>query len=192
MDKRNERSIRLIRDSILELLDEKPYAKITVADIAERANIARQTFYNYYQTKDELMLSFMDDVFEDFFDAIEGKLDSVEESYDMVNRELYSHWYKNSDILLKVINANIDNLVFERFRRYITRILGNMLRRNDLRVTNPDIIGYTVDYIAGASFHVILRWMKEGTPYDPEFMGRFQSLLMQNNTLGMLELKELM
>lgn len=136
------------------------------------------------------MLSFMDDVFENYFDAIESSLGNIAQSYDVTNYQLYKHWHDNSEILMKVINANIDGLVFERFRRYITRVLGNMLRQQEVRVKDPALVAYTVDYIAGASFHLILRWMKEGTPYDPEFMGKFQSMLMQNNTMGMLALTE--
>ncbi len=42
------RSKTMIRQAFLELLQEKPYEKITVTDIAQRANLNRSTFYAHY------------------------------------------------------------------------------------------------------------------------------------------------
>ncbi|MDO4679892.1 MAG: TetR/AcrR family transcriptional regulator [Aerococcus sp.] len=43
-----KRSRNLIRQAYMELLQEKPLAKITVTDIAKRADINRGTFYAHY------------------------------------------------------------------------------------------------------------------------------------------------
>ncbi len=48
IDKRVIRTKRAIRNAFTELLAEKDINFITVKDIAERANINRKTFYNYY------------------------------------------------------------------------------------------------------------------------------------------------
>ena len=42
------RSRRLIRRAFLELLDERPFEKITVLELAERADVNRSTFYAHY------------------------------------------------------------------------------------------------------------------------------------------------
>ncbi|MBP3584903.1 MAG: TetR/AcrR family transcriptional regulator [Peptococcaceae bacterium] len=42
------RSKTMIRQAFLELLQEKPYEKITVTDIAQRADLNRSTFYAHY------------------------------------------------------------------------------------------------------------------------------------------------
>ena len=42
------RSRRLIHQAFLELLREKPFEKITVTDIVNRADINRSTFYAHY------------------------------------------------------------------------------------------------------------------------------------------------
>ena len=48
-DRRVVRTKRSIRSAFAELLSEKDYNDITVTDIAERADINRKTFYNYYR-----------------------------------------------------------------------------------------------------------------------------------------------
>ncbi len=48
VDKRVIRTKRAIRNAFTELLAEKDVNYITIKDIADRANINRKTFYNYY------------------------------------------------------------------------------------------------------------------------------------------------
>lgn len=46
---------RLIFDTMVALLEEKPFSKITVQDILDRAEIQRATFYRYYKDKYEVV-----------------------------------------------------------------------------------------------------------------------------------------
>lgn len=54
-DRRVKRTKTQLRVALLELLEEKPLAEITVSDIAERADIARKTFYAHYYDVQELL-----------------------------------------------------------------------------------------------------------------------------------------
>ena len=55
-DRRVQRTRKLLRRALMELIDEKGYDAITIQDITERANLGRTTFYLHYQSKDELFL----------------------------------------------------------------------------------------------------------------------------------------
>lgn len=56
------RSRRLINQAFLELLQEKPFEKITVTDIVKRADINRSTFYAHYPDVRGLVEVLMDNV----------------------------------------------------------------------------------------------------------------------------------
>jgi AcrR family transcriptional regulator len=47
-----------IFESLMLLMDKKPYSKITVSDITEKAGIARQTFYRNYANKDAVLFEY--------------------------------------------------------------------------------------------------------------------------------------
>jgi AcrR family transcriptional regulator len=49
-----------IFESLMILLNEKPYNKITVSDITEKAGVARQTFYHHYKNKDDVIIQFLE------------------------------------------------------------------------------------------------------------------------------------
>ena len=55
MDLRIKKTKRAIRSAFAELIKEKPMEKITVKEIAERAEINKTTFYAHYETVYDLV-----------------------------------------------------------------------------------------------------------------------------------------
>lgn len=56
-DRRIDKTQKALRDAMSALVEEKPYAEITVRDLVERANVARSSFYAHFRDKDDLLLS---------------------------------------------------------------------------------------------------------------------------------------
>lgn len=54
-DLRVQRTINSIYEAFEQLICEKPYTKITVTELARRAQINKKTFYRYYETLDDLL-----------------------------------------------------------------------------------------------------------------------------------------
>ena len=53
-DRRQGRTRSLIRQAFLELLFEHDFPAVTMAAVAERANVGRSTLYEHFRTKDDL------------------------------------------------------------------------------------------------------------------------------------------
>ena len=62
MNKNAQRSVRLLEQAYLSLLAEKPYTKITVTDVANKAGLNRGTFYAHFKGMPELTERVMDDL----------------------------------------------------------------------------------------------------------------------------------
>lgn len=56
-DRRVARSKVQLQRALASLMIEKPFDKITVNEIVERANVGRSTFYAHYNSKEDLFLS---------------------------------------------------------------------------------------------------------------------------------------
>ena len=54
-DRRQEKTRHAISRAFLALLFERPYNAITIAAVAERANVGRSTFYEHFRTKSDLL-----------------------------------------------------------------------------------------------------------------------------------------
>ncbi len=59
-DRRVQRTRKLLRDALMELMLEKGYDAVTVQDIIDRANVGRSTFYAHFIDKQQLLLSGME------------------------------------------------------------------------------------------------------------------------------------
>lgn len=76
-DRRVRRTHRLLKASLLELMKEKPFSSITVADIAEKADVNRATFYLHFSNPAHLLQSIGDDLLEklqELFDEHQDEL----------------------------------------------------------------------------------------------------------------------
>lgn len=54
-DRRVEKTKHALFEALVELMIDKGYEAITVADIADRANVGRSTFYAHYADKEDLL-----------------------------------------------------------------------------------------------------------------------------------------
>lgn len=55
-DRRVRRTRDLLHRALIELMMERGYEKVTVADVIDRADVGRSTFYSHYRDKDDLLL----------------------------------------------------------------------------------------------------------------------------------------
>ena len=53
---------KIIKESLLELLDQKPLDKITVTDICKTADLNRSTFYAHYEDTAQILREIEGDV----------------------------------------------------------------------------------------------------------------------------------
>src|SRR4051794_9303038 len=56
LDRRQRKSRRALHAALLELVATRPYATITVDEIAATADLARATFYAHYRDKNALLI----------------------------------------------------------------------------------------------------------------------------------------
>jgi AcrR family transcriptional regulator len=63
-DRRTERTRRHLFDAFRDLLFERGYARTTVRDIIERADVGRSTFYEHFESKDALLEQSITPLFE--------------------------------------------------------------------------------------------------------------------------------
>ncbi|MCR4830718.1 MAG: TetR/AcrR family transcriptional regulator [Pseudobutyrivibrio sp.] len=79
-DRRFKKNKKIIHRAFIDLVIEKGYDKLTISEIAERADINRMTFYSHYDTIEDIFHEFVDDMEAEIVDAI-----SKEEVFDIDN-----------------------------------------------------------------------------------------------------------
>lgn len=73
MDLRVEKTYRSLTNEFMNLLSEKSFENITVAELCERAMIRRTTFYKHFADKNEFLIFFIKEMRDDFAESIENE-----------------------------------------------------------------------------------------------------------------------
>lgn len=73
---------REIMEMALQLLDEQPYAQITLGELAQRGELARNTLYTYFATKEALYLEILSELMVKWLSALDEHLDDLRQELD--------------------------------------------------------------------------------------------------------------
>ena len=184
-DPRVLRSRKWMQTALLELLEEKSYSQIQVVEITDRAGIARPTFYLHYKSKDELLLSYLDEIFERFYIEIEPHLYG-DEIARPVGTCIFEQMAANLNLIQVILEAGADTLLMRRFQRYILRVFSRFLEIQQRTDINPQVLHLTATYLAGASLALIMYWIEAELTLLPETMGRAYYELIQPGLTNVL------
>ncbi|MFY9178557.1 MAG: TetR/AcrR family transcriptional regulator [Venatoribacter sp.] len=185
-DKRVERSRQLLIEALLQLMHEHPYSKISVAQICQHSGVARPTFYLHYSTKDDLLRAYFEILFTQFYEQVDDYLTKTPDADPIIGEILFKVWVDNAALARLLTGDDIEALMLNEFKRYVERIILRYVSAHKLPVQNSTLLPYVVDFLAGASFMVIMRWIKDDFPISAEKMGALYANLVQPGLLQVL------
>ena len=156
------RSIETMRDALLSLMKSNLYDKISVTDICHQAGLSRQTFYNCFDSKDDILRFYVRKCLNDIAQADElagQNTDALEQ-----NRELLALIVENR--LVYLLFAEISMLVEAR-----------VSPSSPGRRTKDD--AYHAVYLSGALTSVLAYWLR-----DPRRVSTLQILWIVRDILS--------
>ncbi|MBH2031792.1 MAG: TetR/AcrR family transcriptional regulator [Pseudomonas sp.] len=187
LDRRSLRSRSAILGAMLALLGEQPFARLTVAQICLRADVARPTFYLHFSGKEEALLSFMDEVFEQFFAEIEPQLPQAELNTTAICLQLFEQWHRHRQLLRALLDAGLESTMQQRFRHYGARLVGRYLSQRQLRVQEPALMPYLIDSIAATALAFLMRWLREDLTQSVVELAACYESICRHGMLAMLD-----
>ena len=155
---------RAIMDAFFELLVEKPLDKVTVADIAQRCGINRNTFYYHYHDVYDLLESLIDSELRKVMEASGGADDLTWDSFIEAGTHFLSehrafvfHIYESSHH--EILERYVDEVAALTVSRYIDR------QEEGLAVDpsdRADIVTFGTIVLEG----LLNRWISDGMKDD--------------------------
>lgn len=167
-DRQKQRMRIAIEQAFIDLCRERSYEAVTVAEITERANVGRTTFYRYYQTKADVLLSIHADRFRRMqFAPIsrEEWLAPAPPAQLITFFEMSQHQGRFMPYLYE-LGKDVDRVM-----RHLDDTLTAYFHDNLTSVLVPDACGIPLAVLAHAlagSFMWVLRWWVQDRPaYTP-------------------------
>jgi len=176
IDRRVQRTRQLLRDALMALIVEKGYDAISVQDITDHANVARPTFYLHYKDKEELLLSSVQEIYDDL--AQNHPVVSYEDvsKEDLINQFIDDSDFKHVAEHIHFYEAMLSSKGTPRFIPSILEYLTNLMQNDVLQPLLKDDkntrlpVGFMASFLAGAEIGVVNWWLKEKPDYSPQEM----------------------
>lgn len=168
-DPRAARTRDRLGDALLELLVAKHFDDITVQEVLDRARISRSTFYEHYRDKNDLLLSDVDQFFEEMSSLLARNNDRSERVAPIA--ELFTHVAAARDLYAVLVESGRGHDVRElgeaHFARSIAERLARMRRRSPLPVEARAALSHA---LAGSLFSLLTWWVRQGMTTSPTQM----------------------
>ena len=168
-DRRVARTEAAVIGAFERLLDERGYARMTVQEILDTADVGRATFYAHFQGKEGVLAAFVASV----IDHVAAPADA-EPGHDFTGRggaaaqvehalrHVHEHGHAVRALLLGGCSSEfvgaLREAAFDRIRR----------------VTRDD---YEARFLTGALVETIVRWVETGFAEDPQALARSYAAL---------------
>ncbi len=168
-DRRTRRTCDRLGMALLELLQDRPIAQITVQQVLDRALVGRSTFYLHFSGKEDLLLSQL----EMFLEAMSLWLSRNGEKSRRVApvAEMFEHIGSQRKIYRALKDSDRLNAFFDLAQDYFTRGIEQRLRESGKlgKVTRGEL--RTRATAAAGSLLALLRWwMDRGAKESPKVM----------------------
>lgn len=156
----NQESNRLTREaleiSLMQLLEKKELAKITISELVHRAGVSRAAFYRNYTSKEQML----EEIFGKTVQKIMDKLGQFN-----LRTELYQVWiilFKEAKKEARLISLAVDyNL-----EKYLTQAVFNFLEKR--QQSKIEASSYIHSFWSSALVSVLSKWIKDGMQVPAE------------------------
>lgn len=175
-DRRTQRTRQTLSHALIDLIQEKRYAAITVQDICDRANVGRSTFYAHYRDKDDLLAS----NFQEVMDSLGSQIQLREGQLVFPVTPLFQHVQEHHHLYKALAwGGGFDVLLRAGQRQWHAQIEAQLATLLDDGRSPALPLEVVTAYLAGALQNMLLWWLERKMPYSPERMGEmFQQLVM--------------
>ena len=180
IDARVRYTQKVLKESFLKLLEEKPVNKITVKEVCELAELNRATFYAHYTDCFALLESIEDEMLEGFEESAEVNVTLVN---DEMIREM-NRQYRDIDASTDVLSFPLgENGVYDENPETGAKMLGDIVISVEHALSQADLYGHGIEReVAFLTVHSMLHLLG----YDHE-QGGLQKTIMREKEEQVLD-----
>lgn len=152
----------LISDALLELSNEKPLSKISISDIQKKSGVSRQTFYNHFRDKNDLIqYIYLDRVISNW------KVVSTDLEYYDSLLDVFDRYARYQYFLKQALSLNDQNCLREFMIDYCKKFDLEWHQRYYGAEPMPDALRFATEYHAVASMSITIAWILSDMPSPP-------------------------
>lgn len=150
--------------TLLKLAQENDLDKIKISVLCREAEVSRQFYYQHFTSKEQIIDSMFDQEYQQYLRIISKY--QITGTYQMAVY-FFKFFYDFRESINQMIKANLEYLVYYKFRDYFVEML-----KNDLVDGHHEYSDYWSAYAAGGLSELLIAWIQKKTPESPERMAK--------------------
>jgi AcrR family transcriptional regulator len=172
---RVRRTQKLLREALIELIEERGFESLTIGEIAERAMVSRAAFYRNYQDKYDLVEQI-------FAEAMQALLSAVAKPETAHSPELWVRFFEHIAEYDRLYRALLGRKGSPWFALKMRASLIDLLKEFERfslagRPVYPAGYEFIPDLLAAMLMESITWWLEHGMPHPPQEMANRCMLL---------------
>ncbi|MBB6675200.1 TetR/AcrR family transcriptional regulator [Cohnella nanjingensis] len=197
-DRRTVRTKKLLRQALLELIEEKGIDRITVRDLTDRAEINRGTFYLHYQDVPDLLDKIKEEVFAGL-QAIISRMYIIrlmaetneDKPYEVIV-ELFEYLGEHADFFRVLLSPKGDISLALRIKDMMARQMMAKLEiwqpREELMLVSRE---WLIAYTTSSNIGIIQHWFASGQALSPYEIALVMTRLVKNGPARSINVEHL-
>jgi TetR/AcrR family fatty acid metabolism transcriptional regulator len=175
MSKKIERRQSIIQAAI-EVFGKGSFQNSSISEIAQRANVAEGTIYQYFKNKDDLFFSIPVEKTKEFCEELDLHLQGITGAFNKIRKFIwyYLHFFKMNPeygrilmLEMRVSRSFVKTDTYKFLRTSTSRILEIIREGQDEGTIRKDVNIYILrQLVLGVLEHIVTRWLLKGEKYD--------------------------
>ena len=168
-----------LKESLLELMKEKPVDKITPTELCRKANINRNTFYSHYYTPRDVLSEIETEFSTQIIDSLQNQFTSEDIAISDMLNEICRIIYEKQDFCKILLSENGDAAFFETIINMGKGVILQGWRNQGVSLSDEKMEMF-FSYIVNGSVALIRKWAASDMKNSPREVAE----LIQHATYG--------
>lgn len=148
------KSQQWIAQAATALMAEKPYSELSIRDICKRADLSRQTFYNLFDSKEEVLRFCLRLNYEKLF-VEQTKIGSI--TIGAAVRDFANEMQLDAELLKLMIDNGLESVITDEIARCVELFANHFSEQ----FGNEKLLPYEEAFISGALSRILVHWFKD-------------------------------
>lgn len=177
-NKYNTEQNKITKESIfgalMSLMEKKDFKNVSITEVSQKAGVSRMAFYRSYNIKEDIIATYIDELFQEYSKEIFGK--KIVDNFDNL-RLYFSYFRKHETLISNLIKSNLINMLLEKCIASFYTLSQDVACNKSY---SPEKQKFWIQYIAGGLYNILIEWAKNGMKQSDEYMANIASDFINN------------
>jgi len=165
-----------IIEAAIEVFSKDTFQNSSISEIAQRANVAEGTIYQYFRNKEDLFFSIPVEKTREFCKELELHLQGITGTFNKIRKIIwyYLYFFKTNPeyartlmLEMRVSKSFVKSKTYNSLRNFTDKVFAIIKEGQEEGIIRKDVNIYIVrQLILGILEHMVTRWLLKGEKYD--------------------------